>query len=302
MTDADTDALLSRLRAMLSREELRAGDRLGDERGLADRLGVPRTRLRVALGRLESEGLIRRTIGRGGGVVVADGRLERHLNTTEGLPDIARYQGIDVRTTVLRIELTLAGARDRRMLQLAEGAAVHRVSRLRFAAGTPLSLEVSALPAELFPGLASQDLSSLYRALRTVYQVEPVQSDETLELSAAAADQAVLLGVPEGTPLIRVERVAVSAAGRPIELAHEFFVGARIRFHSRKYGYAKVARAEHCNDPPEPTSTGTAPDGRRPTRGPTAPDVLNDEPRGTVPAPPGHSVPIPHRCTSMEAS
>jgi GntR family transcriptional regulator len=256
------DEVHANLRAMLAREELHPGDRLGDERGLAELLGVPRGRLRLALDRLEGEGVIRRTIGRGGGVVVADGRLERHLNTTEGLPQIARYQGIDVQTRVLRVELAVAGARDRRLLHLLEGAAVHRITRLRFADGSPLSLEYSHLPADLFPGLASQDLSSLYRTLHLVYGVEPVHSDETLELTAADAGQAGHLAVDEGTPLIHVERTAVSARGRPIELAHEFFVGHRIRFHSRRYGYVKVDRAPGTaaaagHDPPR---------GRRRTR------------------------------------
>lgn len=244
------DDLCARLRAVIAREELEPGDRLGDERGLAASLDVPRTRLRQALGRLESDGVVRRMIGRGGGVVVSDGRLGRHLDSTEGLPEIARRQGIDLRTTVLRVELALAGPRDRRLLRLPDGAVVHHVLRLRFADGSPLSLEDSRMPADRFAGLASHDLASLYRTLREEYGVEPVRSDETLELTAADADQARYLGLPEGTALVHVERLAVTGDGQPIELAHEYFVGTRVRFHSREYGYVKVARSAHCNDPP----------------------------------------------------
>ncbi|MGN8245731.1 GntR family transcriptional regulator [Cellulomonas soli] len=246
MTAASVDTLCVRLRARLRAEQLGPGERLGDERSLAEQLGVPRAQLRSALDRLEAEGLVRRTIGRGGGVRVADGRIERNLNTIEGLPDIARYQGFHVDTRVLRVELTTAGARERRLLQLPEGAAVHRLWRLRLADGRPLSLEESHLPADLFPGLATQDLGSLYRTLRTVYGVEPEYSDESLELTFADHEQAAHLGVDVGSPLVHVQRTATGTGGRPIEAAHEHFVGTRMRFHLRKYGYV-TAQHEHQN-------------------------------------------------------
>lgn len=241
MTAASVDALVVRLRTRLAHEQLGPGERLGDERSLADSLGVTRTQLRPALDRLEAEGLVRRTIGRGGGVRVTDGRIERNLNTIEGLPDIARYQGFHVDTRVLRVELGTADARERRRLRLPEGAAVHRLSRLRLADGRPLSLEESSLPADLFPGLGTADLGSLYRTLRTVYGVTPQYSDETLELTFAEPEQAAHLQVEPGSPLVHVQRVATGTAGRPIEAAHEHFVGGRMRFHLRKYGYVHPA-------------------------------------------------------------
>ena len=239
MTAADVAA---RLRGLVAREDLRAGDRLGCERGLAEDLGVPRAQVRAALELLEADGVVRRVIGRGGGALVADGRVERHLNTVESLPEIARYQGVRVTTTVLRMELTTAGSRARRRLGLSDGAAVHRLVRLRRADERPLSIETSHLPADLFPGLAQLDLSSLYGTLREAYGVVPVHSDETLQLAAADAWQAELLDVAPGTPLFHVERTATGTAGRAIEWAHELFVADRMRFHLHPYGYVKPER------------------------------------------------------------
>lgn len=260
------DAAYGRLRALLTAEELAPGERVGDERSLALGLGVTRSALRQALERLEAEGAVRRTIGRAGGVRVADGRIERHLNTTQGLPEIARRQGIHVETRVLSLALAVAGPRERRLLCLPEGAAVHRLLRLRSADGRPLSLESSRLPADLFPGLAQQDLSSLYRTLHEVYGIAPVYSDETLELVDADDHQATHLGVPVGTPMVRVQRSAAGSTGRPIEVAEELFIGERIRFHLRKYGYARGherADATHTpTDAPAPVSdSGTGSDG-----------------------------------------
>ncbi|NTW40394.1 MAG: GntR family transcriptional regulator [Cellulomonadaceae bacterium] len=258
------DVAYVRLRALLRDEELRPGERVGDERSLAAAVGVPRAALRVALDRLEQEGSVRRTIGRSGGVLVADGRIERHLNTTEGLPEIARYQGIDVQTRVLSMALAVAGPRDRRLLQLPDGAAVHQLLRLRLADGTPLSLEASVLPADLFPGLAEQDLSSLYRTLRTVYDIAPAYSDETLEVISADEDRAAHLDVAPGTPLIKVQRAATGSTGRPIEVAEEVFRADRMRFHLRKYGFTNQhasPAASHQTNPPSSHLVSSRPRG-----------------------------------------
>jgi GntR family transcriptional regulator len=237
-----------RLRAMLTREEFGPGERLGDERSIAASLGVPRTQLRLALDRLEDDGAVRRTIGRGGGVVVADGRFERHLNTIEGLPEIARRQGVVLTTEVLRFEVATAGPRDRRLLRLGDGATVWRITRLRVAGGRPLSVELSTLPSDLFPGLGTKDLTSLYRTLKDDYGITPVYSDEALQVTAADAGLAERLAVDEGAPLVHVQRTTTGSTDRPIELAHEYFVGARMRFHLRKHGFVSLDRAVADHD------------------------------------------------------
>jgi DNA-binding FadR family transcriptional regulator len=64
------DTVVERLRALIERGELKAGDRLPTEAKLGQQLGVSRTVLREALGRLEYLGLV--TIHRGRGMFVGD--------------------------------------------------------------------------------------------------------------------------------------------------------------------------------------------------------------------------------------
>lgn len=228
-----------------------AGDRLGDERGLATTLGVSRAILRHAITRLEAEGKVRRTIGRAGGVVVTDGRLERNLNTINGLPDIASAQGIHVETTVLSMALAVPDQRDQRLLNVADGAVIYRLLRLRSAGGHPLSLELTRLPAARFPGLDVRDLSSLYRAMREHYGTAPTSCDESLDVVLADAQRAELLGVATGDPLPHVERLSTDEAGVPLEVADDLFVAARIRFHLRKSGYVAPSKAGSVAAGPE---------------------------------------------------
>ncbi len=245
----ELDLLCSRIRAVIRETEVRPGDRIGDERSLAASLGVPRSRLRQALDRLEGDGVIRRRIGRGGGIVASDGRLERNLNTIDGLPAIARQQGVALETRVLRAEIARASGQDQRLLALGPDDHVYRLLRLRLADGVPISLESTRLPTSPFPDLLQQDLSSLYALLRSRYGTSPGYSDETLELTLADAEQAQHLGVAVGTPLIHVHRVTTDSEERPIEIGREHFVGAAVRFHLRKYGY--VRQSQHATGPDE---------------------------------------------------
>src|SRR3954454_3719465 len=69
------------------------GERVGAERELAERLGVSRSTVRAALADLERNGVVRRTRGRGGGIFVADRKVERDLTSLAGLPAYLRRQG-----------------------------------------------------------------------------------------------------------------------------------------------------------------------------------------------------------------
>lgn len=281
------DQVAARLRALLRSGGFGPGERLGDERTLAAQLGVPRAALRAGLDRLAAAGLVRRTIGRSGGVMASDGRIERHLNTTESLPQIARYQGVHVDTRVLQVALGIAGPAESRRLDLPEGAAVHRILRLRLADGRPLSLEASCLPADLFPGLDREDLSSLYRTMREVYDIAPVYADETLEVVGADAAQAAHLAVEVGAGLVYVRRVATGSTGRPIELGQEWFVASRMRFHLRKYGYVKPERSTP-SAPGDPSGPGAAATPGRADRAAAA------HPSVPPPAPPGRTLRARH--------
>lgn len=182
-------------------------------------------------------------------MIAHDGRIERNLNTIESLPDITRRQGVGLHTDVLRAQIAVATGQDCRLLDLAEGSKVYRVTRLRSAGGTPLSLEYSRLPALLFPGLIGHDVSTLYRCLREHYRVMPEYSDETLELTFADEQQAHLLGIEPGSALVHIHRVTMGDGGAPIEIGRELFVGERMRFHLRKHGFVRHSLSEAAGSP-----------------------------------------------------
>ncbi|WP_459791109.1 GntR family transcriptional regulator [Arthrobacter sp. AD-310] len=220
-----------------STERFNPGELMGSERALAERLGVGRSVLRQAIERMEAEGTVRRVLGRSGGVFFNDGRIQRHLNTVEGVPQMVLHQGRTISTQVLRTEMGLPQPDERRNLRLNGGDAVLRIQRLRLVDDVSWSLDLSVLPAARFPGLLNHPLTgSLYHLLTAEYGLELDRADETVEAVPATDDQAEVLQVPAGSALLEIRRLSWDVQGAPVEYAHDFFRADRTRVHMQKYG------------------------------------------------------------------
>ena len=221
--------------ALAAREKLLAGlggpgERVGAERELAERLGVSRSTIRAALADLERSGVIRRGRGRGGGIFVAERKVERDLSSLAGLPAYLRRQGFQSDARVLSTATVEADPETAAALGLAHGALVLEVVRVRLADGEPISLERALFPADRFPGLLDRSLAgSLYELLQTRYGLVPGEAEERIEVVAAGGAEARLLGMRRGAPLLAVARTAWDEEGRAFERSHDLFRGDRAR-------------------------------------------------------------------------
>lgn len=233
----DTLPLTQQIEQLIRRECFRPGERIGTEREMAEHFGVSRSALRRALETLERNNQIHRVMGRAGGVFVSDGKIERQLNTIQGLPDLLKQQGYTSDTEVLGVRLATATAEEARNLQVRRDSTVVTVLRRRMANGIQWSLDFSVLPATLVPEITTHDLSvSLYRILREVYQIEISEADESIETVGATEEQAITLRIEPGDPLLLVRRVAKNSSGEVVEFARDFFRADRTRVHFRRYG------------------------------------------------------------------
>lgn len=232
-----SEDFLERFIRFLESGDFTTGERIGSERELAEYFGVARSRLRRALETLETEGRVRRTIGRAGGVFSWDGKIERQINTIESVPAMLRQQGFRPSTTLLDWRIGVPTPGERRALRLADTEPVLRLERRRDADGVPLSLEVMTLPIQLFPGLQTRDLSnSVYSILAEDYGIELADASETIDVVAASPDVADTLGIAVGDSVFSIRRVTYDRSGRPIEFAHDLFSAQRTRITLRKVG------------------------------------------------------------------
>jgi len=208
---------------------LEVGRRLPAERDLAEALGISRTTVRQAFTALQQRGLIERGVGRG--TFVAAPKVAHDRTRVAGFTEQLDRAGVEPSAEVIHAAVEAADEGVAAALALDPGARVTHVRRVRSGAGVPLTLETFWVPETIAPDLHEADLTgSLYTLLGARYAAAPVSSVESLEPVLAHDHEAALLEVPEGSPLMRVERIARNAAGVPVEYARDLHRGDRARF------------------------------------------------------------------------
>jgi GntR family transcriptional regulator len=214
--------------------ELAPGDRLPREQDLASSFGVSRMTLRQALSELEGRGVVQRVPGRAGGTFIREPKIECDLTGLAGFTEQLRRANLRARARVVLAETVPAPRVVSTALGVPRKTPVHEVVRVRSAERTPLALERSYFPAEVFPDLLSHGLSgSLYRLMGRAYQQEPRTATEILEPISTSNVDAALLGVVPGSAVMLIERTAYTAAGLAVEYARDLFRPDRIRISIR---------------------------------------------------------------------
>ena len=208
------------------------GSPVPPERELARQYGTSRTTVRQALSELVIEGRLLRIQGRG--TFVAKPKVAQVLELasyTEGM----RAHGLHPQTSYLEIGYVTTDAHLAALLGIKVGGRAVRVHRLRLADGEPMSIDTSHLPARRFPGLRRQldRHSSLYETLADSYGVRLAEAEETIETVLAGPEDARLLGVDVGLPLLLLSRHALDVEGRPVEWAQSWYRGDRYKFVTR---------------------------------------------------------------------
>jgi GntR family transcriptional regulator len=221
------------LERLIASGRLEPEDKLPAEVEMAVALGVSRMTLRQALSTLEAKGLLVRRRGRWGGSFVAEPRIEVELSGLPGFTEQMRRAHVRAGARILRAETLPAPAEVRQALRLGRGAQVHLLVRVRSAHRSPLALEESHFPADLFPDLLSHRLGGSVYALLRGYGLPPCSAVEELEPVLASEEQASRLEVPAGAPLLRITRTAYAEDGRPVEHACDHFRADRTRITLR---------------------------------------------------------------------
>lgn len=218
------------IKAQIQDGRLAPGDRVPSERELSDQFGMSRMTARQALIELVREGLLYREQGRG--TFVAVRKVSQGLLTVTSFTEDMHSRGIVPSSVILSLTTEAPSLPDRERLRLDLGHQMVRVRRLRLGDGRPMALEEASLPQSLVEGIEEHDLSrgSLYEFLKS-RQIELQGAHQTLEAILADEEQAMLLAVPQGAPLLLLERLSYDQFERPAEFVRAVYRGDRYRFY-----------------------------------------------------------------------
>lgn len=195
---------------------LPAGTRLPSDAELCVEFGVSRMTARNAMQRLADDGLIAREPGRGSFVAEppAYRRANRLMTFTQEMLRTGRNPSSRVLIRVIRP----ASEPEAESLGLRRREPVVHLRRLRLADDAPIALESSVLIGACASAVMTADLErgSLHETLgRAGFGLR--RGTGTIAAAAATAEDARLLGLRPGDPLLVERRVIVDGHGRRIE-------------------------------------------------------------------------------------
>lgn len=212
--------LARQLEGAIERGDLRPGQRLDNEVGLAERCGLSRPTVRRAIEDLVAQGLLVRR--RGVGTQVVQAPVKRPLELSSLYDDLAG-SGRRPSTRVLSCAVLPADDSVATALCLPVGEPVVVLERLRSARDQPLAILRNWLPTGL--GELSADLLAqhgLYALLRR-YGVHLRIANQRIGATVADAEQARLLHSRAGDALVTMERLSYDDTGRPVELGRHLY-------------------------------------------------------------------------------
>ena len=207
------------LQSEIEEGRYKVGDKIPSEAQLCRRFHDNRYTIRQALDLLVNTGIVRSHQGKGHFVCEKPLDIRYTITSSMRFSKIMRQVGCVPEAKVLRKEIMSPPDHIRQTLDLEEDTLVYRLDILRYVDGTPLTLNVTWLPSDLFPDLLQrlESLVSLYSILEDEYGVYPVRMRSTVQAIYPNAIEASYLQIPPNQNLLHIESVMRDDYGRLVE-------------------------------------------------------------------------------------
>jgi len=216
-------AIADELRRRVESGDLAAGALLPSESDLSGAYGVSRVTVRKALELLRDEGLI--DARQGFGWFVATAPVRQSLARLGTIEDQLAALGVGSERRVVGFRFVAAPPRVRQVLGV---DTVLEVRRVNVADGQPFARVTVWAPEEVGAKLSRADVEAA-----PFYELVGVPiggASQTIGAAAASPDDAALLQVPVGSPVLRCERVTRDVDERPLLVAEHVFPAHRTEF------------------------------------------------------------------------
>ena len=230
------EPLHAQLKTILKRQILdgaiKAGDRLPTEMEIGEHYAVSRVTVRRTLGELASEGFVERQAGIGT-TVRPHVFWDRRSHRLYGFYEEMRAQGLDAHAEITSVTHGLSTRAESEALGIHPGARVTRVRQVGYVDGEPISVADVTLILPRGAHLSAHELigePTVYPYLERTLGLMFHDADKSLAAEAAGSDDAELLGVAVGAPVLVAEVVATLADPAAAMLIRTRYRGDRYRY------------------------------------------------------------------------
>jgi len=200
-----------------------AGSVLPSEAAMSTEYGASRVTVRRALELVRDEGLI--AARQGFGWFVATEPVRQSLESLATIE--SQVEGLG-KLSERKIEEFAFEAPPERVQRLLRVDQVLRVKRVNLADGEPFAVVTVWCPAELGARLSRQDVER--RPFYELLDVELRGASQTIGADLVDPADAVLLGVPEASPVLRCQRITTATDGEPVLVSEHIFPAHRTEF------------------------------------------------------------------------
>jgi len=204
------------------------------ERQLEAKYKVSRPTIRQAIDFLERSGLVYREHGRG--TFVSPQKLQKGMQELTSFSEDLIRRGIKPGQIIRSISKIVPSDNILQRLEMEPGIMALQIERIRLGDHTPIGLQTSYVVLEEGQEITKEDLEksgSLYAILQEKFNIIPTEADETLEVTLATAEEANLLHIKTGAPLLLNERLTYNQNRKPVEFVKILYRGDRYRYVTR---------------------------------------------------------------------
>ena len=226
--------------ANILRQQIENGDfqpynAIPSERQLEQRYNLSRPTIRQAIDLLSRQGYLYRVHGKG--TFVSPPKLQKGMLELTSFSEDMCNRGLKPGQRILEFGYVKPNNKIRRHLEIPDDEKkVLRIKRLRYGDEEPMGLQDSFLALDSAHTITKEEIEekgSIYVILQEKFGIYPAEADETIEVTLATHEEADLLNIKEGSPLLLNERTLWSQDRKAIEFVRILYRGDRYKYFVR---------------------------------------------------------------------
>lgn len=205
------------IREEIETGKIMPGQKIWSERELMQELNVSRNTAQQAIEELVRNGFVSRVQGKG--TFAIERKVSYGLQRMSSFSEEMRRKGMQPSSRVISMRQEHPSQSLAQRLRLSADSWVFRLERLRLADGLPMAYHVSHVPMTLCPGIEKFDFTndSLFSILENQYNLILSWQKQAIRPVIARKEEADLLDIMVGMPLLLADGVAFLEDGTPFE-------------------------------------------------------------------------------------